>query len=281
MSNRLAGFGIVQLLSAAAFTLHSISCGPNEEEILLQQFESDLELANSTIDSLNYTVESSNLLIDEMRARVDSLQRVDAKLLETVQKLNGDIKKWRTLASEHRRKNEQLSAEIERMKRDKKADQRTFARLRAESDSLTNALLESHTSIRRREDHLRQMEVELAQARDTAAQLRVAETSVRILVGSESYLKENGFLTSSRSLGRAFRKKHKLASKLDPADLRVKLVPIGDTISLDGNLKALVDRYGNLKEGEAYKKSKGDGAVEITFVDALLGGVDVLAIMKE
>ena len=281
MSNRLAGFGIVQFLAAAAFTLHSISCGPSEEEILLQQFEADLEIANSTIDSLNYSVESSNLLIDEMRARVDSLQRVDAKLLETVQKLNGDVKKWRTLASEHRRKNEQLSAEIERMKRDKQTDQRTFARLRAESDSLTNALLESHTSIRRREDHLRQMEVELAQARDTAAQLRVAETSVRVLVGSESFLNENGFLKSSRSLGRAFRKKHILVSKLNPEDPRVQLAPIGNTVYLDGALKSLVDRYGNLKEGEAYKISKGDGTVEITFVDSLLGGIDVLAIMEE
>ena len=280
MPTRFAGTG-VRILAAAALVFHSVSCGPTEEEILLQQFEQDLSIANSTIDSLNYSVESSNMLIDEMRARVDSLQRVDAKLLESVQKLNGEVKKWRNLTSEHRRKNEQLTTEIERMKRDKQADQRTIARLRAESDSLTNALLESHTNIRRREDHLRQMEVDLAQAKDTAAQLQAAETSVRVLVASERFLKENGYLKSSRTFGRAFRKSHKLVSKLDPVDPRVQLVPIGDTVSLDGKLQALVDRYGSLEEGEAYRKSKGDGGVEITFVDAMLGGVDVLAVMKD
>ena len=280
MSYRLAGSG-VRLFAAAVLAFHGISCGPSEEEILLKQFEQDLTLAGATIDSLNFSVESSNLLIDEMRARVDSLQHVDAKLLESVQKLAGEVKKWRVLATEHRRKNEQLSAEIERMKRDRQGDQRTIAHLRAESDSLTNALLESHTNIRRREDHLRQMEVDLAKAKDTTAQLQAAETSVRVLVASESFLKENGYLKSSRAFGRAFRKSFKLIAKLDPTDPRVQLVPIGDTVSLDGKLQALVDRYGSLEEGEAYRKTKGDGGGEITFVDDMLGGVDVLAVMKD
>ena len=277
-SKTLAGIGV--RVAALAFAFQLLACGPSEEEIMLAQLEEDLTTANSTIDSLNYSVESSNLLIDEMRARVDSLQHVDAKLLESVQKLNGEVKKWRALASEHRRKNEQLTAEIERMKRDKQADRLAIVRLRSEADSLQGALLEAHTSIRRREHYLQQMEVDLAKVKDDAAQLRLAETSVRVYAASEDFLKENGYLKSSRAFRGAFRKSYKLIKKLDPTDPRVQLVPIGDTVSLEGKLKALVDRYGKLKKGEAYDEGKGPSGAQITFRDALLGGVDVLAIME-
>ena len=72
---------------AAAF----LSCGEDEDAIRLAEFQTNLQMANAAIDSLNYTVESSNLLIDELRARADSLQHVDDKLLASVQKLNREI----------------------------------------------------------------------------------------------------------------------------------------------------------------------------------------------
>ena len=70
--------------------------------------------------------------------------------------------------------------------------------------------------------------------------------------------------------------------KLDPTDSKVRLVPVGDTLFVEGELSALVDRYGKLKEGRVFekKKNKERGGVEITFVDDTMGGVDVLAVMK-
>ncbi|SVC66688.1 uncharacterized protein METZ01_LOCUS319542, partial [marine metagenome] len=103
------------------------ACGPSEEELLLEQMTADMLVANTTIDSLNYTIESSNLLIDEMRSRVDSLQHVDEKLIASMNRLNREVKKWRDLAGEHKRMNEQLTAEMERMKREKQNDQRSIA----------------------------------------------------------------------------------------------------------------------------------------------------------
>ncbi|MFH1570560.1 MAG: hypothetical protein ABIL09_21400 [Gemmatimonadota bacterium] len=270
------------LKAALAVALLSLpACGPSEEEVLLAQFQEDLAVANTTIDSLNYTVESSNLLIDEMRARVDSLQHVDAKLLASVQRLNQEVKEWRELAAEQKRQNNQLNTEIERMKREKQTDQRTIAALRSQSDSLNTSLLQAHTNIRRQEDHIRRMEVDLGQARDDLTQMRLAESSVRVYAATEAFLDESGYLESSRGMGRAFRKSYKLVQRLEPTDSRVQLAAIGQPLRLEGKLKTIVDRYGELKKGDAYSVKKGDGGVEITFKDEMLAGVDVLAVMEE
>ena len=257
------------------------ACGPSEEEIMLGELQEELVMATTTIDSLNYTVESANLLIDEMRVRVDSLQRVDTALLESVQLLNKEVKNWRTLATERKRKNEQLTQEIERMKREQRVDQRSIARLRSESDSLNTALLDAHTSIRRQEGHIHRLEEQLTEATEDREQLRMAQTSVRVYAASEKFLKDGGYLESGRSLGRAFRKSYRLVKKLDPTDPAVQLVPISEALVLDGELNALVDRYGKLKKGDSYEARKVEGKTEVTFVDDLLGGVDVLAVMKD
>ena len=268
----------VTLGSAVLLTL---SCGPSEEEILIAELQEDLTRANTTIDSLNYTVESSNLLIDNMRSRVDSLQRVDEKLLQSVQRLNKAVKKWRNLASDHKRKNEQLTAEIRSLKREKQADKQALARLRRQADSLNATLLEAHTSIRRQEDHIRRMEVDLLRAREDAASMRRAQTSVRVYAATESFLKENGYLKSSRAFRRGFRKSFRMTKKPEPNDPAVKLVAAGETLMLEGEIEALVDRYGSLKKGDDYQVDRSEGMAILTFTNEMLGGVDVLAVMKE
>ena len=182
-----------------------LSCGEDENARRLAEFQTNLQLANATIDSLNYTVESSNLLIDELRARADSLQHVDDKLLASVQKLNREVKKWRRLATEQKRMNQQLTEQIERMKVEKQGDKRSIAKLRTAADSLNSALLDAHTSIRRQSDHIRKTELDLAQAQDDIAELKKARNSVVVYMASEGYLKENGYLDTARPFGRVFR----------------------------------------------------------------------------
>jgi len=261
--------------------LVTMSCGPSEEEIMLAELQLDLGTATTTIDSLNYTVESANMLIDEMRTRVDSLQYVDKLLLENVRALGKEVKHWQKVAADHKRKNVALTKEIERMKREKQIDQRSIARMRSQSDSLNTALLDAHTSIRRQEGHVTRLKDQLVAVELDRDQLRLAQTSVRVYAATEEFLDDSGYLHSGRSLGRAFRKSFRLAKKLDPTDPAVQLAPIGDAVLLEGELKALVDRYGKLKKGDAYQTRKVDGKTEVTFVDGMLGGVDVLAIMKD
>jgi len=280
MSPKLAAARMLPLALLLAF-IGLFSCGPSEEELMLAQLQEELTGANGTIDSLNYTIESSNLLIDEMRARVDSLQHVDAKLLASVQRLNQEVKEWRAVAAEQTRINKQLTAEIERVKREKQADQRTIARLRSQADSLNTTLLDALTDARRKEDRIRRMEVEIGQTRDDLVQMRQAETSVRVYAATEAFLEESGYLKTSRSVGRVFRKSYQLVQRLEPTDSRVQLAAIGQPLRLEGRLKAIVDRYGKLKKGDDYKVSKSDGGVEITFVEEMLAGVDVVAVMEE
>ncbi len=261
--------------------LSLFSCGPSEEELMLAQFQTDLEIANSAIDSLNYTVESSNLLIDEMRALVDSTQYVNDKLLESVQKLSREVRQWRQLANEYQQNNKKLTTEIERLKVEKQADRQAIAQLRSQADSLGGELLDAHTSIRRQSDHIREMEVDLAKAQDEVDELRRGKTSVNLYVATEQFLKENGYLETSRSPLSAFRKSFKLVKKLDPTDPAVRLVAVGESVALNGKLDRMVDRFGKLKKGNDFKLQKEAGQETATFVNEMLGGVDVLAVIKE
>lgn len=267
-------------LAIAGATILLAACGPSEEELRLAALQEDLALANGTIDSLNFTVESTNMLIDEMRDRVDSLTTVDAKLLESVQRLNREVRHWRELAGEHKRKNEQLSQQIETLKRDKQADQRAIAQLRSQADSINSALLDAHTSIRRQEDHIRNMDQELGKSRDEVAMLREAQVSVRLYAASEDYLKESGYLRVKRPFGGGFRKNFALLKTLDASDPRVRLAPIGESIEIEGEIDALVDRYGKVDDDAFKKKKLESGMTSITFTDELFGGADVLIVLK-
>ena len=258
-----------------------VSCGEDEEAIMIAELQTDLEMASSTIDSLNYQVDSVNLLLDEARARVDSLQRVDDKLLATVQNLNKEVTKFRKLYTQQQRKNQELASEIQRLKLDRRADRQTIASLRSEADSLNSALLDVHTSIRRQSDQMRQLEMDLAKSQDDLEILRRAQFEVRMLIASEGFLKENGYLKSSRPFGRGFRKIYKLIRKLNPADSMVRKIPVGEPMTLEGELKGIVDHYGALQEGGDYERFSEEGLQTLTFTNELLGGTDVLAIVKE
>ncbi|MBN63941.1 MAG: hypothetical protein CME20_21500 [Gemmatimonadetes bacterium] len=269
------------LTAIAACALLLASCADEEQEQLLLQLQGDLSKANATIDSLTYSLDDSNLLLDGMRAQVDSTQRVNDRLLENAQKLNKELRQWRKLATEYKKNNEKLTGEIERLKVEKQADRQAIAQLRAEADSLNGVLLETHTSIRRQSDHVRRLEMDLAQTRDQAETLAKAQDAVHLYAAGEKYLKDNGYLQTSRPFGGGFRKQYKLIKKIRSDDPGVQLVPIGQGQVLEGKIDAFVDRYGKLKKGEDYQTAKVDGGSRITFVNDLIGGTGVLAIIKD
>ena len=60
----------------------------------------------------------------------------------------------------------------------------------------------------------------------------------------------------------------------------VRKIPIGDTLVLDGDLKAVVDHYGSLKEGSDFQEDKEGSIVTLTFTNELLAGMDVLVLVK-
>ncbi len=226
------------------------SCANEEQEQMLAQLQTDLNSANAAIDSLTYTLDDSNLLLDAMRAKADSAQSVNEKLIRDVQGLNKSLREFRNLA-----------------------DQR-------KADSLNGVLLEAHTSIRRQSDHIRQLEMDLAQTQDQVSTLKAAQRSVRLYAAGEKFLEENGYLDTSRPFGRAFRKQYKLVKRIDPEDPAVILAPLGTEIIIEGKVKELADRYGTLKKGEDYTLSTADGQSTVTFLNELITGTDILAVVE-
>ena len=268
-------------LSLCTVALLLTSCADEEQEQLLLQLQNDMATANTTIDSLTYSLDDTSLLLDGMRAQVDSTQQVNDNMLESVQKLNKEMRRWSKIAGERQKKVEEQNRIINEMKNEKRIDRRAIARLRVEADSLNGELLTTHTSIRRQSDHIRNLEMNLAQTRDKAETLAAAQHSVHLYAASEKYLKDNGYLQSSRPFGGGFRKQFKLIKKIRSDAPGVQLVPIGNGQVIEGKIDQFVDRYGKLKKGNDYKSTKTDGGTQITFVNELIGGTGVLAILKD
>ena len=258
------------------------SCTNKEQEMLLLQLQSDMVRANAAIDSLTYSLDDSNRLLDDMRAQVDSTQQVNDKLLENVQKLNKELRHWSKLATEYKQSNERLKVEIEQLRREKQADRYTISQLRAETDRLNGELLETHSSIRRQSDHIRRLEQELAQ---TKAELdeakKAAQNAVYLYAANETKLVEQGYLKTHRPFGSGFRKQYELVKQIRRDSPDTQVAPIGQTITLPGEVEALVDHYGKLRKGDDYEMTLGEAGVQVAFLNELAGGTGVLAILKE
>jgi len=265
---------------AGALCLALFSCGEDEDLIKIEELSNDINAATAIIDSLNYQVETSNILIDNLRAQVDSLDRVDAKLLAEVQTLSEQVKKFKNLYTEQQRHNKQLRSELERMKVEKQADKQVIAKMRSESDSLNTALLGAHTRILRQSDNLKRMQLDLAQVQDQLEQAKEAQSAVHVLVATEAFLKENGYLKTGRKLG-LFGKSYKLVKKLGADAANIQKARVGSPLLIAGELKGIADRYGKLEEGQDYTMEKTDGQVSVTFLNDMLEGVDLIAVVKE
>ncbi len=257
-----------------------VSCADDEQEQMLVQLQADMNSANAAIDSLTYTLDDSNLLLDAMRAKADSAQSVNEKLIKDAQSLNKSLREFRKLADQRKEQNDRLQDEIRRMKVEKQADSQAIAQLRGQADSLNGVLLEAHTSIRRQSDHIRRLEMDLAKTQDQVSTLQAAQVSVRLYAAGEKFLEDNGYLDASRPFGRAFRKQYKLIKKFNAEDPGVQLVPLGKELIVEGNVEELVDRFGTLKKGEDYKAKSAKGQTTITFINELITGSDVLAVVK-
>ena len=67
---------------------------------------------------------------------------------------------------------------------------------------------------------------------------------------------------------------------MDPEDPAVVLAPVGNDIVIEGKVKVLVDRYGTLKKGDDYTQSMSDGQTTIMFLNELITGTDILAVVE-
>ena len=131
-------------------------------------------------------------------------------------------------------------------------------------------------------DHIRRLEQELAQ---TKAELdeakKAAQNAVYLYAANETQLVEQGYLKTHRPFGSGFRKQYELVKQIRRDSPGTQVAPIGQTITLPGEVEALVDHYGKLRKGDDYEMTHGDAGVQVAFLNELAGGTGVLAILKE
>ena len=284
----------MSLFLSLLFSLTLLACSEEkksseEEGQALVQLQDELHQANTVIDSLNATIDNSNQIIDGLRAQVHGLQKVDDRLYNSLQQLSAELHNWRTQADQQTQRNQVMASELEQLKKNRRADQQTISRLRHEADSLNTALLDANGAIRRQVDQLDRLKAELAQSKEelAASQARSAasvlaaqqaQLAVHVFPAGEHLLREQGYLETGRKM---FRKSYKLIKALDHQNPDLRQVTIGQSLELTGQLSALADRYGRLREGQDYREEQQEGKVRLTFTNPLLQGAEVVAVMEE
>jgi hypothetical protein len=248
------------------------ACGESEVE----RQKRVIAQKEASIDSLETEVGSAQTELVTLKTQLDSLTKFEMLLQEKNQQLQKEVKKYRAIAEQRRRKNEELQAAIAELEEQKVADAAKIDRLITESDSLTVALRDQRDVAMKLSKDLDTAQQNIEQ---TEAELDQAKNAVRVVVGTEDGLKADGFLETGR---RFFRKGYKLVQKPGHKDMKVKYFAIGERLTLERGmkLKELIGRSGKLKKDKDYTVSLSADGTHVTLVNDLLKGEAVLVVIE-
>ena len=248
------------------------ACGESEVE----RQKRVIAQKEASIDSLETEVGSAQTELVTLKTQLDSLTKFEMLLQEKNQQLQKEVKKYRAIAEQRRRKNEELQAAIAELEEQKVADAAKIDRLITESDSLTVALRDQRDVAMKLSKDLDTAQQNIEQ---TEAELDQAKNAVRVVVGTEDGLKADGFLETGR---RFFRKGYKLVQKPGHKDMKVKYFAIGERLTLERGkkLKELIGRSGKLKKDKDYTVSLSADGTHVSLVNDLLKGEAVLVVIE-
>ena len=264
---------IFSCLSLALLLLIGLTaCGESEVE----RQQRVIAQKEASIDSLQTEVGSAQTELVTLKTQLDSLTKFEMLLQEKNQQLQKEVKRYRAIAEQRRRKNEELQAAIAELEEQKVADAAKIDRLITESDSLTVALRDQRDVAMKLSKDLDTAQQNIEQ---TEAELDQAKNAVRVVVGTEDGLKADGFLETGR---RFFRKGYKLVQKPGHKDMKVKYFAIGERLTVERGkkLKELIGRSGKLKKDKDYTVSLSAEGTHVTLVNDLLKGEAVLVVIE-
>ena len=295
MSIFFAFLALVACLSLAASCEDKNERDKRDKEVkaiasLIQEnlgYESKINLLETDLDSLGRVKEL-------LQKKNQALFQENQVLSQEIKKNNQEIKNYRHEIAQLQTENQASAEEITELRADKQASVKKIAKLGAEFAEISA----DRDRLRGLNENLQE---KLVYAQQIFEEVREAENSVRLMVGTEKLLEGNGFLKTSESSIqrkpgsiRRKQKQYKLVGKPKSDDPHVKLVPINQQLRLtlqaipkalvdrSGKLKlkALVDRSGKLEKGRDYKVSESRGTMIITFTNRVLAGTDVLAVVE-
>lgn len=275
-------FAVVACLSLAA-------CSDEDEKVLLLEGIVKRAALN---DSLKKEIIQAKIDKAALKARSDSLTKSGTLLSLKNNQLRQEVEQTKREADKHRRDKKrlqeevgQLKEEIDQLQEDERTKEREISRLAVVIDSIS---VDRGRLIGDNQD----LKNELNELREALNTVHKIQTSVRMLVGTESFLSNNHFLETGRS--ESLRKQYRLVKKLEADDSRIELVPLNQQVDLtlrsvaedlaerSGTLKlkALVDRHGKLKEGRDYTVDASSDTTIVTFINSVLAGTDALAVVE-
>ena len=243
-------------------------------------------------DSLKKEIIQSEIDKAALEAMSDSLSKFGDLLLVKNNQLLKEVEQTKQEADKYRQDSErlqeevgQLQEEIDQLQEDKRTNEQEIRRLAVEIDSISvdrDRLIGVNQDLKNKLNYIK----------ETLDEVHRVQNSVRLLIGTESLLKSNRFLETGRNA--SLRKQYKLVKKLEGDDSRVKIVSLNEQLDLTLNsvpgalvdrsgklkLKVLVDRHGKLKEGRDYIVDKNMETTIITFINRVLEGTDVLAVVE-
>ncbi len=283
MNNNKQIILVIGIAAIALALLLYIAFLPSEEEIIkespyVMQIEEEAKRDEAIIDSLNLVVNNLNVRIDSVRAQMDSTSTSNKVLLTTLHRVTNEMKEYRRLTVS-------LQGDMEM--------------IQAARDSLRNILFEQTNRLQRVTEALEKAHKESQQLRAdlqvtqedlqvTKEDLQVTKedlqdaqdiiNSVLVYIGTEDNLKEQGYLHTWRRI----RKNYKIVNFPDVDNTDVKKVPIGETVTVQGELAAVCDDHGKLGKDKEYALTEDKEAqtLSISFSDPLLIGQRVLIVLK-
>ncbi len=283
MNNNKQIILVIGIAAIALALLLYIAFLPSEEEIIkespyVMQIEEEAKRDEAIIDSLNLVVNNLNVRIDSVRAQMDSTSTSNKVLLTTLHRVTNEMKEYRRLTVS-------LQGDMEM--------------IQAARDSLRNILFEQTNRLQRVTEALEKAHKESQQLRAdlqvtqedlqvTKEDLQVTKedlqdaqdiiTSVLVYIGTEDNLKEQGYLHTWRRI----RKNYKIVNFPDVDNTDVKKVPIGETVTVQGELAAVCDDHGKLGKDKEYALTEDKEAqtLSISFSDPLLVGQRILIVLK-
>ena len=274
---------------AAMACLSLAACSDEDEKALLLEGIVKRAALN---DSLKKEIIQAKIDKAALEARSDSLTKSGTLLSLKNNQLRQEVEQTKQEADKHRRDKKrlqeevgQLKEEIDQLQENEHTNEREISRLTVAIDSISvdrDRLIGANQDLKNK----------LNELRETLNTVHKIQNSVRLLVGTESFLKNNHFLETGRS--ESLRKQYRLVKKLDVDDSRVEIVPLNQQVDLTLSsvpedlaersgklkLKALVDRHGKLKEGRDYTVDGSRDTTIVTFINRVLEGTDALAVVE-
>ncbi len=262
------------------FPLHSIATSTANVDTKLQAVKTHTSDIDSKLQKVVEQTKGIDSLVEQTKG-IDSLveqtKGIDS-LVEQTKGIDSLVEQTKGIDSlvdsliKHTSRIDDLVDSLVKTVADRTLDDQTVNALNNKIDQVSGDLKSQKATIETIKDEL-----------DKA---KKAQNSVRLLTDFEDSLKSKGFLNTDRSIRWLWLKKYYNLSKyLGTDSSSVKMVPIGQAYtlkvqdSLSVKLKRLVSHLGTLKKDKDYTMVENDSTT-ITFINPLLGRMDILAVVK-